>query len=160
MLTGRRTFERANDSVASTPGYSRFVVTHRVPDGWPRLSSTVQFVTNGIEGAVLRAKRLPTRIHRSARRPNDPAVPGRRLLDENHIDLAAVLLGTGVRLFDHLAKTPAVLGNPRVVTGIGGSHLRFPCTRSRPRSSMMRKLIATVFNYSLDGLLADEGTEF
>ncbi|HEX5583652.1 MAG TPA: dihydrofolate reductase family protein [Gaiella sp.] len=25
---------------------------------------------------------------------------------------------------------------------------------------MMRKLIATVFNYSLDGLLADEGTEF
>jgi dihydrofolate reductase len=25
---------------------------------------------------------------------------------------------------------------------------------------MMRKLIATVFNYSIDGLLADEGTEF
>ena len=24
----------------------------------------------------------------------------------------------------------------------------------------MRKLIATVFNYSLNGLLADEGTEF
>jgi hypothetical protein len=24
----------------------------------------------------------------------------------------------------------------------------------------MRRLIATVFNYSLDGLLADEGTEF
>ena len=24
----------------------------------------------------------------------------------------------------------------------------------------MRKLIATVFNYSLDGLLADKGTEF
>jgi hypothetical protein len=24
----------------------------------------------------------------------------------------------------------------------------------------MRKLIATVFNYSLDGLLADEGTEY
>src|SRR3954464_5432311 len=29
-----------------------------------------------------------------------------------------------------------------------------------PRRSDMRKLIATVFNYSLDGLLADEGTEF
>ena len=25
---------------------------------------------------------------------------------------------------------------------------------------IVRKLIATVFNYSLDGLLADEGTEF
>jgi 5'-3' exonuclease len=32
--------------------------------------------------------------------------------------IAAVLLGSGVRLFDHLASTPAVLGNP-TVTGRG-----------------------------------------
>jgi hypothetical protein len=30
----------------------------------------------------------------------------------------------------------------------------------RPGVLIMRRLIATVFNYSLDGLLADEGTEF
>jgi hypothetical protein len=48
------------------------------------------------------------------------------LLDEIHIDLAAVLLGAGVRLFDHLANTPAVLGNPTVVTGVGVTHLRYP----------------------------------
>ena len=29
------------------------------------------------------------------------------------------LLGAGVRLFDHLANTPVVLGNPTVVTGVG-----------------------------------------
>jgi hypothetical protein len=48
------------------------------------------------------------------------------LLDEIHIDLAAVLLGAGVRLFDHLANTPVVLGNPTVVTGVGVTHLRYP----------------------------------
>ena len=48
------------------------------------------------------------------------------LLDEIHIDLAAVLLGAGVRLFDHLANTAVVLGDPTVVTGVGVTHLRYP----------------------------------
>ncbi|WP_410969807.1 dihydrofolate reductase family protein, partial [Salmonella sp. SAL4450] len=46
------------------------------------------------------------------------------LLDEIHVDLAAVLLGSGVRLFDHLANTQVVLGDPTVVTGVGVTHLR------------------------------------
>ena len=29
-------------------------------------------------------------------------------------------------LFDHLANTPVVLGNPTVVTGVGVTHLRYP----------------------------------
>jgi dihydrofolate reductase len=48
------------------------------------------------------------------------------LLEEIHIDLAAVLLGAGVRLFDHVANAPVVLGNPTVVTGVGVTHLRYP----------------------------------
>ena len=44
-------------------------------------------------------------------------------LEGIHIDLAAVLLGAGVRLFDHLANIPVVLGNPTVVTGVGVKHL-------------------------------------
>jgi dihydrofolate reductase len=104
-----------------------FVVTHHVPDGWPRPGSTVQFVTDGIESAVARAK--------SAADPKSVGVHGAQtiqqcldagLLDEIHIDLAAVLLGAGVRLFDHLANTPVVLGNPTVVTGVGVTHLRYP----------------------------------
>ena len=51
-------------------------------------------------------------------------MPG--LLDELHIDLAAVLLGEGVRLFDHLANAPVDLGTPTVVTGVGVTHLRYP----------------------------------
>jgi hypothetical protein len=48
------------------------------------------------------------------------------LVDEIHVDVTAVLLGSGVRLFDHLAGTPAVLGNPTVIPGVGVTHLRYP----------------------------------
>jgi dihydrofolate reductase len=132
MLTGRRTFEVANGWGGQHPwDVPAFVVTHHVPDGWPRPGSTVQFVTDGIERAVARA--------RSAAGPKSVFAHGAQtiqrcldagLLDEIHIDLAAVLLGAGVRLFDHLAGTPAVLGNPTVVTGVGVTHLRYPVRTS------------------------------
>jgi dihydrofolate reductase len=48
------------------------------------------------------------------------------LLDEISVDIAAVFLGAGVRLFDHLSDTPSVLGNPTVIAGVGVTHLRFP----------------------------------
>jgi len=128
MLTGRRTFDRAGGWGGQHPWeVPAFVVTHQVPDGWPRPGSTVEFVTDGIESAVAQAK--------SAAAPKAVGVHGAQtiqqclnagLLDEIHIDLAAVLLGAGVRLFDHLANTPVVLGNPTVVTGVGVTHLRYP----------------------------------
>jgi dihydrofolate reductase len=132
MLTGRRTFEVADGWGGQHPwDVPAFVVTHHVPEGWPRPGSTVQFVTDGIESAVARAK--------SAAGPKAVGVHGAQtiqqclaagLLDEIHIDLAAVLLGAGVRLFDHLANTPVVLGNPTVVTGVGVTHLRYPLPTS------------------------------
>jgi dihydrofolate reductase len=128
FLTGRRTFDRAGGWDGRHPwDVPAFVVTHHVPDGWPRPGSTVQFVTDGIESAVARA--------RSAAGPKSVLVHGPRtlqqcldagLLDEIHIDLAAVLLGAGVPLFDHLANTPVVLGDPTVVAGVGVTHLRYP----------------------------------
>ena len=52
------------------------------------------------------------------------------LVDELNIDVAAVLLGSGIRLFDHLAVTPSVLGDPTVVQGVGVTHLRYPVLAS------------------------------
>lgn len=128
MLTGRRTFEVADGWGGQHPwDVPAFIVTHHVPDGWPRPGSTVSFVTDGIESAVARA--------RSAAGTKSVGVHGAQtiqqcmdagLLDELHIDLVAVLLGTGVRLFDHLANTPCVLGDPTVITGVGVTHLRYP----------------------------------
>ena len=128
MLTGRRTFERADGWGGQHPwDVPAFVVTHDGPDGWPRPGSTVEFVTDGIESAVARAK--------AAAGQRSVGVHGAEtiqqlldagLLDGLHLDVAAVLLGGGVRLFDHLANTPAVLGNPTVVAGVGVTHLRYP----------------------------------
>jgi dihydrofolate reductase len=86
----------------------------------------VHFVTDGIESAVRQAK--------TAAVGKDVGVHGADtiqqllnagLLDELRVDLAAVLLGSGVRLFEHLTTTPAVLGDPSVVAGVGVTHLRY-----------------------------------
>ena len=128
MLTGRRTFEVADGWGGQHPwGVPAFIVTHHVPDGWPRPGSTVQFVTDGIESACARARSAAGRksvlVH-GAQTIQQCLDAG--LLDAIHIDLAAVLLGEGVRLFDHLANTPIVLGDPTVVAGEGVTHLRYP----------------------------------
>jgi hypothetical protein len=40
------------------------------------------------------------------------------------------ILGSGVRLFDRLADTPAVLGNPTVISSVGVTHLRCPARKA------------------------------
>ena len=120
-VAGRRQFDATN-----SPN-----LTHHIPAGWPRPNSTVHFVTDGIESAVTQAK--------AAAAGKSVGVHGADtiqqclnagLLDEIHLDLAAVLLGSGVRLFDHLAGTPAVLGNPTVIPGVGVTHLRYPVRKA------------------------------
>lgn len=48
-----------------------------------------------------------------------------RLLDEITIDLVPVLLGEGIRLFEHLGTEPIELESTRVVEAPGVTHLRF-----------------------------------
>lgn len=126
VLTGRRTFETAQGWGGQHAWGPAFVLTHQVPTGWPRPDSTVHFVTDGVESAVAQA--------RAAAPGKDVGVHGADtiqqclnagLLDEINVDVVAVLLGSGVRLFDHLAATPAVLGNPTVTAGVGVTHLRY-----------------------------------
>ena len=126
VLTGRRTFDVA-DGWGGNHGWGpAFVLTHQVPDGWPRPNSTVHFVTDGVESAVKQAK--------AAAGEKSVAVHGADtiqqllnlgLLDELSVDIASVFLGSGVRLFDHLGGTPAFLGNPTVIAGVGVTHLRY-----------------------------------
>ena len=131
VLTGRRTFDKAQGWGGNHAWGPAFVLAHQVPDGWPRPDSTVHFVTDGIESAVNQAK--------TAAAGKSVAVHGADtiqqclnagLLDEIHVDIAALLLGSGIRLFDCLASTPIVLGNPSVIPGIGVTHLRYPVRKT------------------------------
>jgi dihydrofolate reductase len=126
VLTGRRTFDVAQGWGGNHAWGPAFVLSHQIPAGWPRPDSTVHFVSDGIESAVTQA--------RAAAAGKDVGVHGADtiqqclnagLLDELCVDLVAVLLGSGTRLFDHLADTPTVLGNPTVIPGVGVTHLRY-----------------------------------
>jgi dihydrofolate reductase len=131
VLTGRRTFEVAQGWGGNHAWGPAFVLTHRVPDGWPRPGSTVHFVTDGLESAVRQAKAAAGRKNVAVHGADTiQQLLNAGLLDEIVVDVAAVLLGSGVRLFDHLAGTPAVLGSPTVVQGVGVTHLRYPVRKA------------------------------
>jgi dihydrofolate reductase len=84
-------------------------------------------VTDGIESAVNQAKAAAAGkaigVHGA---DTIQQLLNAGLLDEISVDIASVLLGSGVRLFDRLADTPVVLGNPTVIAGVGVTHLRYP----------------------------------
>ncbi|HEV8216171.1 MAG TPA: dihydrofolate reductase family protein [Gemmatimonadaceae bacterium] len=131
VLTGRRTFDVAHGWGGNHGWGPAFVLTHDVPDGWPRPNSTVHFVTDGLESAVKQAKTAAAGksvgVHGA---DTIQQLLNAGLLDEISVDIAAAFLGSGVRLFDDLAGTPAVLGNPSVVAGVGVTHLRYPVRRA------------------------------
>src|SRR3954468_2166428 len=131
VLTGRRTFDKAEGWGGNHAWGPAFVLTHHIPAGWPRPNSTVHFVSDGIESAVKQAK--------AAANGKNVGVHGADtiqqllnagLLDEIHVDIAAVFLGSGVRFFEHLAGTPAFLGSPTVIQGVGVTHLRYPVRKA------------------------------
>ena len=127
FVTGRRTFDLANGWGGSPPlGVPTFVVTHTVPEEWVYEGSPFQFVTDGVEGAVEKAK--------AAAGERAVAVGAASIaqqclragiLDEVHVDLVPVLLGDGVRLFEHLGAGPIELESTRVIEGAGVTHLTF-----------------------------------
>src|SRR5438034_5205281 len=99
MLTGRRTFEVAHGWGGNHAWGPAFVLTHHIPAGWPRLNSTVHFVMDGIESAVNQATTAAAGKAVGVHGANTiQQCLNAGLLDEIHVDIAAVLLGSGVRL--------------------------------------------------------------
>jgi dihydrofolate reductase len=127
FVTGRRTFDITNGWGGNPPlGVPTFVVTHTVPQEWIYEGSPFTFVTDGVESAVEQA--------RGVAGDKDVAVGAASvvqqciragLLDQIHVDLVPVLLGGGVRLFEHLGVGPIELESTRVVEGAGVTHLTF-----------------------------------
>ena len=131
LVTGRRTFDLTNGWGGGHPlGVPVFVVTRAVAQEWVYEGSPFTFVTDGLESAVERA--------RAVAGGKDVGVIGASLvqqciraglLEEVHVDLVPVLLGGGVRLFDHLGTEPIELESTRVIEGAGVTHLTFRVVR-------------------------------
>jgi dihydrofolate reductase len=132
FVTGRRTFDITSGWGGSPPlGVPTFVVTHTVPQEWVYEGSPFTFVTDGVESAIEQA--------RAVAGEKDVAVGAASivqqciragLLDEIHVDLVPVLLGGGVRLFEHLGVGPIELERTRVVEAPGVTHLTFRVVRA------------------------------
>ena len=127
MVAGRRMFDIAHAWGGNPPGGGpTFIVTHHPPQEWVYEGSPFTFVTDGVESAVRQAKQ--------AAGGKDVSIGSASiaqqclnagLMDEININLAPVVLGSGVRLFDHLGTAPIALEQIRVVEAPGVTHLRF-----------------------------------
>jgi dihydrofolate reductase len=123
---GRKTFDIAHAWGGHPPGTPSFIVTHRVPNEWVYDGSPFTFVTDGVESAVHQAKKAAGEkdvVICTASILQQCLNAG--LMDEIHLDVAPLLLGKGVRLFDHLEIDPINLEPIRVLNAPGVTHLGF-----------------------------------
>jgi len=125
MVVGRRTFDIAGAWGGKPPGGGPcFVITHTVPQQWVKDGSPFTFVTDGVESAIRQAKKAAGDKNVSVSSANIAQQCIKvGLLDEIQIDLVPVLLGGGIRLFDHLGSEPIDLVVTRVVAAPGVTHL-------------------------------------
>ena len=133
LISGRRLFDVAEGWGGNHPvGAPVFVVTHTAPQGWPHDDAPFTFVTEGgVEQAVAQAKAVAgDKIVAIASANVAQQCLNAGLLDAIAVDLVPVLLGEGIRFFDHLSEAPVKLENPRVVEGNCVTHLYY---RVRPR---------------------------
>ena len=129
LITGRHLFDITQGWGGTHPvGVPVVVVTHEPPADWPH-TETFTFV-DSVEKAVQVARELAGEknvVVASAKIAQQCLDAG--LLDAVNVDLVPVLLGSGVRWFENLAKAPVQLGNPTVVEGNGVTHLAYPVAR-------------------------------
>jgi dihydrofolate reductase len=131
LLVGRKLFDSTNAWGGSHPmGVPVVVLTHSVPDGWPREDAPFTFVTDGIESAVATAKELAGDKNVGV---NGGTIASQcldaGLLDEIWVDLVPVVLGAGTPFFDQLKGAPYELAGPDVVESTNVTHLRYRVVR-------------------------------
>lgn len=127
LLTGRKTFDIAHAWGGKHPlDVPVVVMTHAAPREWAEKESVFTFVSEGVVSAVARANQLAGSNNVAVGTANVAQQCLKAgLLDEIHIDLAPVLLGGGIRLFEHLGIEPIELERTQAVEAPGVTHLRF-----------------------------------
>jgi len=133
MLTGRRTYEIANGWGGTHPvnAIPIVILTHQPPANPPKGKSQIVFVSDGIKSAVAKAKGLA--------HGKDVGIAGSSaaqqalqasLVDEIYLHVAPILLGAGVRLFDHFGSHSIPLRRINCYEGEDATHLRYTVLRN------------------------------
>lgn len=128
LVVGRRMYDLVGGwgGTYPLPGIPVFVLTHDPPATVPSGETKFEFVTDRVEEAIDRA--------RAAVDDGNVGVGGASviqqcldagLLDEIWIHLVPVVLGDGVRLFDHLDDGPPEVETTQVIESPGVTHLHF-----------------------------------
>jgi dihydrofolate reductase len=127
IVTGRRDFDVSNAWGGETVlGVPTFIVTHSPPEEWVGKQPLFIFVTDGVESAIAQA--------REAAGDKNVSVGGTTivqqclklgLIDEIRLDMAPILLGEGIRLFDKLGPEPIELEQIGVIEGKGVTHVQY-----------------------------------
>ena len=130
LVTGRTLFDFTGGWGGRHPlDVPIVVVTHNVEtvaEEWRRDGAIFTFVTDGVEGTIARAQEIAGEkkvVIASANVLQQCIRAG--LVDEIHIDLVPVLLGEGIRMFDHLGSDQIKLETPAVVEAAGVTHLTY-----------------------------------
>lgn len=131
IVAGRRMFDITHGWGGSHPlNVPVFVVSHSIPEGWPRDDAPFTFVTDGVESAIEQAKKVAGEklvIVAGASMGQQALKAG--LVDEFELDLVPVLLGRGIRAFEYLGVEPIKLERTIVVPAPDVTHLRFRVKR-------------------------------
>jgi dihydrofolate reductase len=128
MIVGRRTFDIVNGWEGSHPiqGVPIFVVTHKPPVSYKEENTKFTFVTDGIESAVKQAKEAANGKNISI---GTASIAGQciraGMLDEMYLHVSPILIGNGIRLFDHIGAEQIKLESQQVTDGTEVTHLKY-----------------------------------
>ena len=128
IVVGKRMFDNAHGWGDVPPFHMPvFVLTHTAREPLAKSDTTFTFVTDGIESAVEQAKAAAGEknvgIGGGANTAQQALKAG--LVDEVQLNVAPVLLGGGVRLFEGLGPDDAEFELVRVVEGPKATHLKY-----------------------------------
>lgn len=127
IVSGRALFDIAKGWGGRHPiDVPVFVVTHEIPRDWDHPNAPFTFVTDGIESAIAQAQAVAgdKNIGLAGANVAQQAIRA-GLVDEITVELVPLLLGQGIRFFDHLGEQPIALEQIGLVEAPGVTHLRF-----------------------------------
>jgi dihydrofolate reductase len=132
VIMGRRSFDMIDGEQGwvfpdgTAPDWPVIVLQSHARASVKKGKTHYHFVTDGIQSAITKARELAgekdVALH-GASSVQQALKAG--LLDEFHLNIAPVLLGEGVRLFDHLGASPIQLERTRTLETPGATHLSF-----------------------------------